>query len=155
MTGRGCSTKNQIFSTLCENHVMGGSEERFCYCSYFLCNTARNLNLFLVHTTVSLSVYLAKDHSYDKRPGARCATLQHQAPDCCSYELLVIPQSQFPSRSPQCASQGTSLLSQKCLHCQFCRIIRLENSLINTFDTNNQSTLEVGWHLLSAESPVR
>merc|ERR1712062_732572 len=33
VSGRGCSTKHQIFSTLCENHVMGGSgsgEERKC-----------------------------------------------------------------------------------------------------------------------------
>merc|ERR1712241_1023369 len=42
VSGRGCSTKHQIFSTLCENHVMGGSsgsgEE-----SSALCNSAGEL----------------------------------------------------------------------------------------------------------------
>ena len=38
MTGRGCSTKQRIFTMECENHVMGGKGERFCYCSYGLCN---------------------------------------------------------------------------------------------------------------------
>ena len=27
VSGRGCSTKHQMFSTSCENHVMGGSGE--------------------------------------------------------------------------------------------------------------------------------
>jgi len=41
VTGRGCSTKNQIFGTSCENHSMGGyGEEKICYCSTTLCNNA-------------------------------------------------------------------------------------------------------------------
>ena len=40
MTGRGCSTKDKIFHIECENHVMGRQSEKFCYCSYFLCNAA-------------------------------------------------------------------------------------------------------------------
>ena len=43
VTGRGCSTKQRIFSTECENHVMGGKGERFCYCSYGLCNQGMRL----------------------------------------------------------------------------------------------------------------
>ena len=27
VSGRGCSTKHQMFSTSCENHVMGGAGE--------------------------------------------------------------------------------------------------------------------------------
>ena len=38
VTGRGCSTKDKIFHIECENHVMGAKSEKFCYCSYFLCN---------------------------------------------------------------------------------------------------------------------
>jgi hypothetical protein len=38
VTGRGCSTKDKIFHIECENHVMGRQSEKFCYCSYFLCN---------------------------------------------------------------------------------------------------------------------
>merc|ERR1719431_1965099 len=38
VTARGCSTKDKIFHVECENHVMGRSSEKFCYCSYFLCN---------------------------------------------------------------------------------------------------------------------
>ena len=40
MTARRCSTKDKIFHIECENHVMGRNSERFCYCSYFLCNGA-------------------------------------------------------------------------------------------------------------------
>merc|ERR1711915_934718 len=42
-TARGCSTKDRIFHTECENHVMGQSSEKFCYCSYFLCNSDMRL----------------------------------------------------------------------------------------------------------------
>ena len=32
VTGRGCSTKNQIFGTSCENHSMGGyGEEKYFF----------------------------------------------------------------------------------------------------------------------------
>ena len=37
---RGCSTKQKIFHIECENHVMGRYSEKFCYCSYTLCNAA-------------------------------------------------------------------------------------------------------------------
>ncbi|XP_023342518.1 uncharacterized protein LOC111712202 [Eurytemora carolleeae] len=40
VTGRGCSTKDKIFHIECENHVMGKHSEKFCYCSYYLCNSA-------------------------------------------------------------------------------------------------------------------
>ena len=38
MTARGCATKDSVFHIECENHVMGAGSEKFCYCSYFLCN---------------------------------------------------------------------------------------------------------------------
>merc|ERR1719419_1344993 len=44
ITARGCSTKDRIFHTECENHVMGRSSEKFCYCSYFLCNSDVSVN---------------------------------------------------------------------------------------------------------------
>ena len=43
VTGRGCSTKDKIFHIECENHVMGKHSEKFCYCSYYLCNSADRL----------------------------------------------------------------------------------------------------------------
>jgi hypothetical protein len=38
VTARGCATKDKVFHIECENHVMGRESEKFCYCSYFLCN---------------------------------------------------------------------------------------------------------------------
>ena len=35
---RGCSTKMPMFHVECENHVSGTRNEKFCYCSYELCN---------------------------------------------------------------------------------------------------------------------
>ena len=40
MTARGCSTKDKILHIECENHVMGKTSEKFCYCRTFLCNNA-------------------------------------------------------------------------------------------------------------------
>ena len=40
VTARGCSTKDKKYHIECENHVMGTSSEKFCYCSYWLCNAA-------------------------------------------------------------------------------------------------------------------
>ena len=40
MTARGCSTKDRILHIECENHVMGKTSEKFCYCRTFLCNRA-------------------------------------------------------------------------------------------------------------------
>merc|ERR1719219_3054147 len=38
VTARGCATKDKVFHIECENHVMGRDSEKFCYCSYYLCN---------------------------------------------------------------------------------------------------------------------
>ena len=40
VTARGCATKDKVFHIECENHQMGRQSEKFCYCSYFLCNGA-------------------------------------------------------------------------------------------------------------------
>merc|ERR1712013_517514 len=40
VTARGCSTKDRILHIECENHVMGKTSEKFCYCRTFLCNTS-------------------------------------------------------------------------------------------------------------------
>ena len=37
---RGCSTKMPMFHVECENHVSGVRNEKFCYCSFQLCNGA-------------------------------------------------------------------------------------------------------------------
>ena len=52
---RGCSTKNPMFHVECENHVSGIKSERFCYCSYHLCNYQRKIseNILLI---MSLSI---------------------------------------------------------------------------------------------------
>jgi len=41
VTARGCATKDKVFHIECENHVMGANSEKFCYCSYYLCNGSR------------------------------------------------------------------------------------------------------------------
>merc|ERR1719361_3258906 len=38
---RTCFTKYKVFHIECENHVMGRDSEKFCYCSYYLCNGSR------------------------------------------------------------------------------------------------------------------
>ena len=40
VTARGGATKDKVFHIECENHQMGRESEKFCYCSYFLCNGA-------------------------------------------------------------------------------------------------------------------
>ena len=49
---RGCSTKRPMFHFECENHVSGIKSERFCYCSYKLCNYQKRIreNLLLIAT---------------------------------------------------------------------------------------------------------
>jgi len=58
VTGRGCATKDKIFRTECENHAMAGKQERFCYCSYYLCNGSdaqmMSTNFYLIITNLSL-----------------------------------------------------------------------------------------------------
>ena len=44
MAGRGCSSKEKLYREHCEVHEMDGLIERFCYCSFNLCNTANNLD---------------------------------------------------------------------------------------------------------------
>ena len=37
---RGCSTKERTQPGECENHVMETGQEKFCYCSHWLCNSS-------------------------------------------------------------------------------------------------------------------
>eukprot|EP00092_Neocalanus_flemingeri_P052244 GFUD01061005.1.p1 GENE.GFUD01061005.1~~GFUD01061005.1.p1 ORF type:complete len:134 (+),score=14.79 GFUD01061005.1:242-643(+) len=39
---RGCSSKRKMFHVECESHLSGTRNEQFCYCSYDLCNNARD-----------------------------------------------------------------------------------------------------------------
>ena len=69
VTGRGCSTKNKLFFTECENHVMvgeglgpgGTGGERICYCGTFLCNNGNTLTTgpFLLLPALHLLYLLA------------------------------------------------------------------------------------------------
>ena len=57
VTARGCSTKDKIFHIECENHVMGRTSEKFCYCSYFLCNGGSSDGLgFVIWVNLFLAV---------------------------------------------------------------------------------------------------
>ena len=40
VSGRGCASKEKLYYVQCENHEMDGLVEKFCYCSFNLCNTA-------------------------------------------------------------------------------------------------------------------
>ena len=42
LAGRGCSSKEKLYREHCEVHEMDGLIEKFCYCSFNLCNTANN-----------------------------------------------------------------------------------------------------------------
>ena len=57
---RGCSTKMPMFHVECENHVSGIKSEKFCYCSYQLCNYQKRIreNLLLIATMSSLVIPL-------------------------------------------------------------------------------------------------
>merc|ERR1712106_1067227 len=61
VTARGCSTKDKIFHIECENHVMGRTSEKFCYCSYFLCNGGSSDRLgFVIWANLFLAVIVNK-----------------------------------------------------------------------------------------------
>eukprot|EP00090_Calanus_glacialis_P005440 TRINITY_DN14209_c0_g1_i2.p1 TRINITY_DN14209_c0_g1~~TRINITY_DN14209_c0_g1_i2.p1 ORF type:complete len:121 (+),score=12.50 TRINITY_DN14209_c0_g1_i2:266-628(+) len=38
LAGRGCSSKEKLYREHCEVHEMDGLVEKFCYCSFNLCN---------------------------------------------------------------------------------------------------------------------
>ena len=40
LAGRGCSSKEKLYREHCEVHEMDGLIEKFCYCSFNLCNSA-------------------------------------------------------------------------------------------------------------------
>jgi hypothetical protein len=40
VSGRGCASKEKLYYVQCENHEMEGLVEKFCYCSFNLCNAA-------------------------------------------------------------------------------------------------------------------
>merc|ERR1719348_2282901 len=42
MAGRGCSSKEKLYREHCEVHEMDGLIEKFCYCSFNLCNATAN-----------------------------------------------------------------------------------------------------------------
>merc|ERR1719322_158798 len=42
LAGRGCSSKEKLYREHCEVHEMDGLIEKFCYCSFNLCNTAKS-----------------------------------------------------------------------------------------------------------------
>jgi hypothetical protein len=48
VSGRGCASKEKLYYVQCENHEMDGLVEKFCYCSFNLCNTATTQ----VHTVI-------------------------------------------------------------------------------------------------------
>ena len=54
LAGRGCSSKEKLYREHCEVHEMDGLIEKFCYCSFNLCNTATRTNLSV---SLSLSLY--------------------------------------------------------------------------------------------------
>ena len=53
LAGRGCSSKEKLYREHCEVHEMDGLIEKFCYCSFNLCNTANNRIDKVTLTTVT------------------------------------------------------------------------------------------------------
>ena len=59
MAGRGCSSKEKLYREHCEVHEMDGMIERFCYCSFNLCNTASPVSrTFVSHSRNILRILL-------------------------------------------------------------------------------------------------
>ena len=58
LAGRGCSSKEKLYREHCEVHEMDGLIEKFCYCSFNLCNTANNRIDKVTLTTVTDSTVL-------------------------------------------------------------------------------------------------
>ena len=56
---RGCSTKMPMFHVECENHVSGIKSEKFCYCSYQLCNYQKRVGVNVPLVTLLSSLVIA------------------------------------------------------------------------------------------------
>ena len=50
---RGCASKEKLYHEACEVHEMDEVTEKFCYCSFNLCNTANNRIDKVTLTTVT------------------------------------------------------------------------------------------------------
>ena len=63
---RGCSTKMPMFHVECENHVSGVKSEKFCYCSYQLCNNQERIevNSVLIPLIIILSTLVIAELSW-------------------------------------------------------------------------------------------
>merc|ERR1719389_913662 len=58
LAGRGCSSKEKLYREHCEVHEMDGLIEKFCYCSFNLCNTANNRIDKNVHLQLLVFLFL-------------------------------------------------------------------------------------------------
>ena len=93
--GRGCSTKIQMFGTMCENHVMNGiGEEKICYCSSALCNTSTSSKVKVCGIIVIIVILICLFVLWNERKGKLCPgsfelNLQHvSALICCSIKIM-------------------------------------------------------------------
>ena len=63
LAGRGCSSKEKLYREHCEVHEMDGLIEKFCYCSFNLCNTANNRIDKVTLTNTKVRVLILRDCS--------------------------------------------------------------------------------------------
>ena len=61
LAGRGCSSKAKLYREHCEVHEMDGLVEKFCYCSFNLCNTSslEKVNLFVYEKIIIIHFILS------------------------------------------------------------------------------------------------
>merc|ERR1719411_1518588 len=55
---RGCSSKRKMFHIECESHLSGTRNEKFCYCSYDLCNSTIKYTGPVMSLVIVLSSHL-------------------------------------------------------------------------------------------------
>ena len=80
LAGRGCSSKEKLYREHCEVHEMDGLIEKFCYCSFNLCNTATRTNQPSVSLAIIDSHTLSQCHSvtvsqHESVTASQCHTL--------------------------------------------------------------------------------
>ena len=93
LAGRGCSSKEKLYREHCEVHEMDGLIEKFCYCSFNLCNTANNRIDKVTLTTVTAQCWF-------------CAiVLRFWERRCKMLHWQQCPRTHLPLHPPVCSGE--------------------------------------------------
>ena len=92
LAGRGCSSKEKLYREHCEVHEMDGLIEKFCYCSFNLCNTANNRIDKVTLTTVTAQCWF-------------CAIVLRFWERRCKMLHWQCPRTHLPLHPPVCSGK--------------------------------------------------